>query len=129
MCATKPGIYFLVTPTDYDTVSSILTFAACETRQCEDVPIMEDMTLEMIESFIVTLERTSNLNNRITLTAVDGEINILDNDGCKYINVYKISDQRAVFLGFVIGCMCVYWAHKTIGDSRRQDHSNEMYCG
>ena len=51
-----------------------------------DVPIMDDKTLELTETFIVTLDRTPALENRITLNPVDGDIEILDNDGCKYDN-------------------------------------------
>ena len=78
--------YFLVTPTDYGAVSTILMFAACETRQCVDVAIMDDKTLELTETFIVTLKWTPALENRITLNPVDGDIEILDNDGRKYDN-------------------------------------------
>ena len=65
-------------------MSTILMFAACDTRQCENVPIVDDETLELTETFIVTLDRTPALDNRITLNPVDGDIDILDNDGCKY---------------------------------------------
>ena len=51
-----------------------------------DVPIMDDKTLELTETFIITLDRTPALENRITLNPVDGDIEILDNDGCKYDN-------------------------------------------
>ena len=86
---------FPVIPIDYVGVSSTLMFAACEkSRQCENITIREDTTLELTESFAVTLERTSNLNDsRITLSPVDGEIDIFDNDGRKYQEVYAISSS------------------------------------
>ena len=69
---------------DYGAVSTTLMFAACETRQCVKVQIVDDETLEMTESFIVTLDRTPALDTRITLNPVDGDIVILENEGRKY---------------------------------------------
>ena len=71
-------------PMDDGAVSTILMFAACDTRQCVDVPIVADETLELTETFIVTLHRTPALENRITVNPVDGNIDILNNDGHKY---------------------------------------------
>ena len=65
-------------------MSAILMFTACDTRQCVDVPIVDDVTLELTEIFIVTLERTPALENNILLNSVDGDIEILDNDSRKY---------------------------------------------
>ena len=42
------------------------TGEACE-RQCDNISIVDDVALEMTESFNVTLERTPDLNSRITL--------------------------------------------------------------
>ena len=69
---------------DYGAVFTILMFTACDTRQCVEVPIVDDETLELTETFTVTLDRTPTLDTRITLNPVDGDIDILDNDGCKY---------------------------------------------
>ena len=82
MYTTAFIIYTSVSPMDYETLSTTLMFAACETRCCVDVAIVDDMTVESIETFAVTLERTSDLDSRITLNPVDGEIEITDND-CK----------------------------------------------
>ena len=73
---------------DYGTLSTILMFDTCEIRQCDNISIVDDVTLEMTESSSVTLERTPDLNSRITLNPVDGDINILDNDGRKYDDFY-----------------------------------------
>ena len=73
---------------DYGAISTILILDTCETRQCDNISIVDDVTLEMTESFSVTLERTPDLNSRITLNPVDGDINILDNDGRKYDDFY-----------------------------------------
>ena len=66
---------------DYDSVPNTLAFGACDTRQCTEIPIVNDMIVEMNESFFVTLEMTSDPDSRITLDLVDGEIEITDNDG------------------------------------------------
>ena len=72
---------FLVYPMDYDPVSVILAFSACDTRQCIEILVENDMITEMTESFFITLERTSGLNRRITLDPVETEIEITNNDG------------------------------------------------
>ena len=53
-----------------------------------NVTIENDAVLEDTESFDVTLERTFDLDNRITLDPVDGVIEITDND-CKSVNAYQ----------------------------------------
>ena len=53
-------------------------FDSCETRQCANITIMKDVLVESTESFSVTLERTSDLDNRITLDPNFGEIVITD---------------------------------------------------
>ena len=72
---------FSVAPMDYGTIDTILMFAACQMRSCVDVSIENDTVLENVESFDVTLERTSDLDSRITLDPVDGVVEINDNDG------------------------------------------------
>ena len=69
-------------PTDYETLSTTLMFAACETRRCVSVAIVEDILVESIETFGVTLERTPDLDRNITLSPVTEVIEIIDND-CK----------------------------------------------
>ena len=71
-------ILFLVTPMDYDAVSTVLMFAACEVRHCVNITIKDDKIPVQIESFNITLERTVGLDSRITLEPVDGVIEIID---------------------------------------------------
>ena len=66
---------------DYIGLSTILSFPACETKQCVDVTIVDDEVLEKVESFDVTLEKTPGLDTRITLNPVDGVVEIIDEDG------------------------------------------------
>ena len=65
---------------DYRALSSILEFEACDTRQCEDVIINDDLILELEEFFRVILSRTDSLDSRITLSPVNGVVHIIDND-------------------------------------------------
>ena len=71
-----------VAPMDYEAVSTTLMFAACEKRRCVNVVIVEDIIVESIETFGITLERTPDLDSNITLTPVAEQIEIIDND-CK----------------------------------------------
>ena len=87
-------------------LEEVLMFDACETQQCVAVTIVDDMIDEPEENFHVSLERTPDLDSRITLEPVEGEILIIDNDGmhsntnasltlctalytCYTVNVYK----------------------------------------
>ena len=74
---------------DYIGLSTILSFPACETKQCVNVTIVDDEVLENVELFDVTLERTPGLDMRIRLDPVDGVVEIIDDDGlffarCRY---------------------------------------------
>ena len=80
--------YFVASFMDFDHTSHTLMFGACKnTLQCTEIVIVDDTIVELSESFSVTLERTAGLDSRITLVRVDGEIEIIDNDGV-YIIIY-----------------------------------------
>ena len=74
-----------VSPMDYSAVSTILMFAACQMRSCVNISIVNVAVLENIETFAVTLARTSGLDSRIVLNPVNGVVEIIDNDGECYI--------------------------------------------
>ena len=63
--------------------STILSFPACETRQCVDVVIVNDLRDEPEEGFSVTLERTPDLDSRIMLHPLNGEI-FIEDDGNRF---------------------------------------------
>ena len=69
---------------DYAGLSTILMFSACEIRQCLNVTVFEDQVLEETEFFNAVLNRTDNLDTRITLNPqiapTLAEIIIEDND-------------------------------------------------
>ena len=75
-------IYFPlpVEPMDYTALSQVLMFAACERRRCVSIIVQDDGVPEQLESFFVTLERTTGLDSRITLDPVDAEIEIIDSN-------------------------------------------------
>ena len=57
-------------------------FQPCETRQCVDIMITDDLVNELHELFTFCLSMTSSpLHHRIELNPVDGEVSINDNDG------------------------------------------------
>ena len=62
-------------------VAVTLMFAACETRRCVNVTIVDDFDVEPEENFFYTLERTPGLHPNIDLDPDLGEIMIVDNDG------------------------------------------------
>ena len=63
-----------------------LEFEKCgSTKQCHCIDLVEDTILESIETFSVTLEKDSGLDeNRITLDPVNGQVDIIDDMNCKY---------------------------------------------
>ena len=71
----------IVSPMDYGALCTILAFAACETRQCVNMTIVDDFEVEPNEDFLYTLERAPGLNSDIRLNPVEGEVIIFDNDG------------------------------------------------
>ena len=71
----------IVSPMDYEGLSVLLAFAACETRQCVNVNIVDDFEIEQNENLFYTLERAPGLNPNIQLDLTQGEILINDNDG------------------------------------------------
>ena len=69
-------------PMDYEGLSTVLSFAACDERSCVNVTIVDDLVDEqIIETFTVTLGRTTDLDGRIMLNPVNGLVEIECNDG------------------------------------------------
>ena len=59
----------------------VVTFEACMTRVCEALSLVDDDITERVESFYLTLERTSDLDSRIVLNPRNGEVMIHDDYG------------------------------------------------
>ena len=66
-------------------MSVIVPFQSCQTRQCVNISIVSDLIDEVEENFTCTLERTPDLNPRISLNPAEQEIVILPqcHCGCK----------------------------------------------
>ena len=76
----------------------ILTFAACDTRHCVNVTIIDDSVGEPDESFSYTLERTLGLDPRITLSPSAGEAVIVDDDCILQPQVVRVTCYFIVVL-------------------------------
>ena len=97
---------FLEPTVDYNHVSTIVAFDTCDTQRCTEIPIVDDMIVELTESFLITLERTPGLVSRITLNPVDGEIEITDDDGVytfPHMQVLCFNEYEAYFTEAVVG--------------------------
>ena len=66
---------------DYETLSTTLMFAACETQRCVNVTTVDDFVVEPCEMFAITLERIAGLNSRISLSSIATTIEIINDDG------------------------------------------------
>ena len=66
---------------DFKSLNMTLMFAACETRRCVNVTIVDDFEDEQTEHFFYTLERTPGLHPNIELGPKKGNIKIVDDDG------------------------------------------------
>ena len=71
-------LFALVSPSDYEAVSEVLTFAPCETRRCVNVVVTDDLVNEPEETFSLSLTKISSF---ITLSVAAGEVLITDDDG------------------------------------------------
>ena len=74
---------------DYTSVSNIFAFGECQTRYCTEITIVNDMILELTESFLFTLERTPGLDSRITLDPVNGEVEIIEDNGMYVLSSFQ----------------------------------------
>ncbi|CAI8049107.1 hypothetical protein GBAR_LOCUS27045, partial [Geodia barretti] len=66
-----------VSPSDYEAVREVLTFAPCETRHCVNVSITDDLVNEPEETFSISLNK---LTSFVTLNTTVGEVLITDDD-------------------------------------------------
>ena len=66
---------------DYGARDVILMFGACDTRECINVPIVDDTEDEQDEYLVYNLTRTLGLNPNIILDPVNGVIEIVDDEG------------------------------------------------
>lgn len=58
----------------------MLTFAACQRKQCVSISINDDEVVETVELFHIGLQRTASMDSRIRLTSPNGVVAIADDD-------------------------------------------------
>ena len=59
----------------------ILSFAACQERYCQTIPITNDNEAENDKTFRVTLMKPRGLDNRISISAPRADVTINEDDG------------------------------------------------
>ena len=65
---------------DYFHLSVRLLFNPNKTRICRRISLIDDMTQEVTETFVIHVSRTPNLDSRIIIVQEEGEITIIDTD-------------------------------------------------
>ena len=71
-----------MSPSDYETVSEVLTFAPCDTLLCMNVIITDDLVNEpKEETFSLSLNKISSF---VTLSTTAGYVLITDDDGKEF---------------------------------------------
>ena len=63
-----------------------LRFRGCGLKDCVNVSITDDLELEMVESFNISLEKSQGLSNKFLLAPGQREVTIIDNDGMYHCN-------------------------------------------
>ena len=88
-------VFHAVSPADYKAMDVMLAFEPCDTQQCQNMSITDDLINEPEERFNVSVSLTSpdNISSFITLGPVAGDIVITDDDG-KYL----------LYSGMVVKC-------------------------
>ena len=62
----------------------LMGFDPCLIQYCVAVPTEDDDVVEKTKRVVIHLERTDDLDNRITIGVPSGEIEIMDNDSVYY---------------------------------------------
>ena len=66
---------------DFVGVTEVVMFDSCDVENCINITIVDDLILENIESFTVTLQEAPGHDERIELDPTNADIIINDNDG------------------------------------------------
>ena len=78
------------TSTDYEEVTTNLTFSSCENRTCINVTIQNNDFEEQREVFSVRLQRATNLASKISLMPDSATVQIEDDDGRLCTFLYSV---------------------------------------
>ena len=73
-----------MSPSDYEAVTEVLTFAPCDTLLCMNVIITDDLLNEPEETFSL---RLTNISSFVTLNTTAGVVLITDDDGKEFHNL------------------------------------------
>ena len=76
-----------MSPSDYEAVNEVLTFAPCDTRHCVNVSITDDVVNEPEETVFLSLNKISSF---VTLRTTAGEVLITDDDGKEFKTKDKV---------------------------------------
>ena len=76
------GIFLYSTESsdDYSSVRTTLRFNECDTRKCQRINFINDLTTENTERFRVTISETTNFDSRIILVPDEAHVTITDAD-------------------------------------------------
>ena len=66
--------------------AGMVTFSGNDLRKCLRVTLVDDYSFERTESFSISLERTENLDERITISPDRGTVTINDDGECNIYN-------------------------------------------
>ena len=83
-------------PEDYANTSIFLSFNENNERDCANISITNDMTLEGVEAFEVVL--SVSIDSRVTLSPQRAEVSITDDDGQFHHIIYEFHDFCAYSL-------------------------------
>ena len=98
----------------YEPFSVAVQFELCETRRCVTISIVRD---EPEESFNYTLERTPDLDSRISLDPVEGEVVIVGQ--CPGVCDGGMINPRRACAARVTLCVCVSVCYRSSSYSVR----------
>ena len=76
---------FTVSGADYYEPVDPVRFPGCEKEHCTDIKITDDNVLEPLETFTISLMRSSSIGNEIRLEPDTMEIVIIDEDGMSIV--------------------------------------------
>ena len=80
-CCVSVLYLFTVSGADYSEPEDSVRFPGCEKEYCTDIKITDDNVLEPLETFTISLMRSSGIGNEIRLEPDTMEIVIIDDDG------------------------------------------------
>ena len=72
--------FFSVESSDYGQFIDLVRFISCQRTRCKNITITDDLVLENLESFYISLDQ-NDLDNDIRMESNVAKIEIRDDDG------------------------------------------------